>query len=575
LKIVKRLLYIAHRVPYPPDKGERVRAFHEIKALSQHFRITLATLTHSEKDRQAAQYLRQWCKRVILARAGGKWGLVRGIWTMATGRSVTEGYFHSRSLVRQLKKVCRQKEFHLAMGYSSSTLEYLLSAPVSHRVMDFIDVDSAKWFSYAEEARWPKSWLYYRESRAVRQLEQDAIVNCDTVLVVSEAESEELSAYSKKIGVLSNGVDTDYFVPNTGYQSDEVSLVFTGTMDYRPNIEGVCWFVREVWPELKRQKPELSFYIVGRDPSRAVKGLANCPGVNVTGSVPDVRPYLSRARVAVCPLNIARGIQNKVLEAMAMGKAVVASKPALEGLELEVGREVLQADSVQQWQQTIVKLLSQDTLREGLEIQARQCVEERYSWSARMAPLVELCHKLCAEPEVITVAGRSSKEQPVLMEEERVSQGNLRAAPANREGQKPTKKWRWPSNWKEKALWLITLAYVIFLIVVNLTPAEDDKEEWLDSISSGMQNFLHVPAYSILMILVTLAMITSMRNRLVGLILSALCCFGFGVFMEYTQGLVPGRVVHMSDMLRNGAGIMIVLPILFFWLWRPPSRYDK
>jgi VanZ family protein len=440
-------------------------------------------------------------------------------------------------------------------------------------------VDSAKWSSYAEEARWPRSWLYRRESRAVRQLEQDAIVNCDTVLVVSQAESEELSAYSKKIGVLSNGVDTDYFVPNTNYPSDEVSLVFTGTMDYRPNIEGVCWFVREVWPELKRQIPELVFYIVGRDPTRAVKGLANCPGVNVTGSVPDVRPYLSRARVAVCPLNIARGVQNKVLEAMAMGKAMVASKPALEGLELEVGREILQADSVQQWQQTIVELLSQDTLREGLEKRARKCVEERYSWSARMAPLVELCHKLCdePEPEVITAAGRSLKEQPVALAEEMVSSDNLRKLPAHQGDQKPTRKWRWrwPSNWKEKALWLITLVYVIFLIVVNLTPAEENGEGWLDNISSGMQNFLHVPAYSILMILVTLSMSTSMRNRLVGIILSALCCFGFGIFMEYTQGLVPGRVVHVGDMLRNGAGIMIVLPILFFWLWRPPSRYDK
>ena len=571
---MKRLLYIAHRVPYPPDKGERVRAFHEIKALSQHFRITLATLTHSEKDRQAAQCLRQWCKRIILARAGGNWGLVRGLLTMATGRSVTEGYFHSWSLARQLIKVCKQKEFHLAMGYSSSTLEYLLRVPVSHRVMDFIDVDSAKWFAYAEEARWPKSWLYHRESRAVRQLEQDAIVNCDTVWVVSQTESEELGAYAKKISVLSNGVDTDYFVPNTSYQSDEVSLVFTGTMDYRPNIEGVCWFVREVWPELKRQIPELAFYIVGRDPIRAVKGLANYPGVNVTGSVPDVRPYLSRARVAVCPLNIARGVQNKVLEAMAMGKAVVASKPALDGLELEVGRDVLQADSVQQWQQTIVELLSQDTLREGLEKQARQCVEGQYSWSARMTPLVELCHKLSDEPEVIA-ATCSRKKSPTPLVEETVPSDKLRESPANQRRQEPTKKWRWPSNWKEMSLWLITLAYVTFLIVVNLTPVEENKEGWLDSIDQGMQNFLHVPAYSILMILVTLAMRTSMRNRLAGLILSALCCFGFGVFMEYTQGLVPGRVVHMTDMLRNGAGIMIVLPILFFWLWRPPSRYDK
>jgi glycosyltransferase involved in cell wall biosynthesis len=170
--------------------------------------------------------------------------------------------------------------------------------------------------------------------------------------------------------------------------------VFTGTMDYRPNIDGVCWFVREVWPALRQGMPDLTFTIVGRDPARAVRELAQVPGVKVTGSVPDVRPYLAAATLAVVPLRIARGIQNKILEAMSMGKAVVASPAALEGLEVEVGREALQADTPQEWRQRILEMLRDEARRRAIEQAARGRVLAAYDWSARMAPLVRLCEEL-------------------------------------------------------------------------------------------------------------------------------------------------------------------------------------
>jgi sugar transferase (PEP-CTERM/EpsH1 system associated) len=560
---MKRLLFLVHRMPYPPNKGERVRAFHELKALSKHYRVTLATLAHTKQDLEAVAAVRQWCHKVLIARVGRKRGLLRGVLGILGGDSVTEGFFHSPRLEKKLHRESRRQPFDIALGYSSSMFPYVLKIPATCRILDLVDVDSAKWLAYADDASGPKRWLYQREAKAVCKLEQDAIVDCDAVLLVSQPEANLLGHFPDKVHILNNGVDTEFFSPRKSSQGDNPSLVFTGTMDYQPNIDGVCWFVENVWPQLKQEIPELTFRIVGRDPSRSVRQLAKGPGVQVIGSVPDVRPFLGEAAIAVCPLRTARGVQNKVLEAMAMGKAVIASPPSLEGLDLHIGKEVLQADTPQQWKQTIVELLSQDTVREGLENQARQGVEDRYSWSAQMEPLVDLCHKLCAEPEMLsTAAERSSKESPAPLPESH----------AKREAQEPTRKWRWPRNWKEKALWLITLGYVIFLIVVNLTPAGQNEKSWLDNISSGMQNFLHIPAYSILMILVTLALTASMRNRLLGIILAALCCFGFGVFMEYTQGLVPGRVVHLSDMLRNGAGIMIVLPVLFFWLWRPPSR---
>lgn len=390
---MKRLLFIAHRLPYPPDKGERVRAFHELKALSRHFRITLAALAHSDPDASAAEELRACCEKVLTGRAGGKLGLLRGAVALCSGKSVTEGFFQDRRLLRTLLEEARREPFDLVFAYSSSTLPYALAVPATARVMDLVDVDSAKWSAYAEAAWWPKRWLYRREAGGVRALERRAVECCDAVLLVSESETQALGVTSSKVLAVGNGVDTEYFKPMER-PSGPPSLVFTGTMDYRPNVDGVCWFVREVWPRLRQSVPELTFTVVGRDPTRAVRQLEQVPGVRVTGAVPDVRPYIAAAAVAIAPLLIARGIQNKILEAMAMGKAVVGSPAAIEGLDVEIGKDLLQADSPDEWVRAVVSLVTDTARRTELEQAARRCVEDRYSWDARMAPLVSLCERL-------------------------------------------------------------------------------------------------------------------------------------------------------------------------------------
>jgi len=576
---VKRLLFIVHRMPYPPDKGERLRAFQELKALSQHFRVTLATLAHTKEDNQSAAGIRHLCERIVVAPAGGRKGLIRGGLGMLAGRSVTEGYFHSPSLEKLVTNLSHGREFPVALGYSSSTLPYLLRAHAAHRVMDLVDVDSEKWLAYAEKASWLTKWLYQREGEKVRLLEEDALINCDAVLVVSQAESELLAGFSHKIGVLSNGVDTDYFQADEEGQDGKPSLVFTGTMDYRPNIDGVCWFAEKVWPDLKRRQPELQFYIVGRDPAPAVRRLAEHRDIIVTGTVADVRPYLASAQVAICPLRIARGIQNKVLEAMAMGRAVGSSGPALEGLEAEVGKNALRADTPEEWQSHILSLLENHDRRLEIGRSARACVEAKYNWQSRMANLVTLCDYLYQQYEEKNRVGERTRSGKTGQTGARVpaAAGGMAEESGRTSGAVQRRKRRWlPSNAKEICLWLVTMLYVAFLTVVSLWPVgEDGSMGWLDIVSPRMQNFLHIPAYSGLMILVTLAMCPTMRNRLVGITLAALCCFGFGICMEYAQGLVPGRRVHVSDMLRNGSGILLVLPILFFWLWRPAARRDK
>jgi len=344
-----RLLYIAHRVPYPPDKGERVRAFHQIKALSEHFPVTLATLAHEPGDEDKLQGLRPFCEKTLIAPAGGLNGVIRGGLRLLAGGSVTEGYFHSGQLQRMIAAEAKAEPFDLAFGYSSGILPLAMTAPARARIMDLVDVDSAKWQAYTQAAAWPKSWLYRREARGVRALERRAVEHFDAVILVSQAEVAALGIASPKVHAIGNGVDIDYFQPRPRPADAPPNLVFTGSMDYRPNVEGVCWFAKEVWPELKRQVHDLTFTVVGRDPAPAVKALAAQPGIVVTGTVPDVRPYLVAASAVVVPLRIARGIQNKILEAMAMGRPVVASPQALEGLDIAVGTHALQADPPAQW----------------------------------------------------------------------------------------------------------------------------------------------------------------------------------------------------------------------------------
>jgi sugar transferase (PEP-CTERM/EpsH1 system associated) len=396
---MKRLLFIAHRVPYPPDKGERVRAFHEIRALAEPFRVTLAALTHSPDDRRAARGLEPWCERVVTGSAGGPLGLARGALALVRGGCVTEGYFRSPRLARRLQDVGDGRPFDVVLAYCSAALPYALAVPTNGRVADLVDIDSAKWAAYAEAARWPTSWLYRREARGVQRLEQQALCHCDAVVLVSRAEAQALGAESDKVLAVGNGVDTDYFRPQDRPAEASPALVFTGTMDYRPNVEGVCWFAEAIWPALARERPDLRFVIVGRDPTPAVRRLAARPGIEVTGAVPDVRPYLARATLAVAPLLTARGIQNKVLEAMAMGRAVVASPAALEGLDVETGAEVVEAQPPDEWQREILDLLENDARRQAIERAARSRIENRFRWERQMKPLVDCCLALSGASE--------------------------------------------------------------------------------------------------------------------------------------------------------------------------------
>lgn len=396
---MERLLYISHRLPYPPDKGERLRAFHEIKLLADRYELTLASLIHDPAEMACVPPLEAICHEVVPARAGGKQGLLRGAAGLLVGRSVTEGYFHNPTLTKRLQELSQDQPFDVVFGYCSSTLPYVRAVHAKRRILDLVDVDSLKWEAYAAVARGPKRWLYAAEARRVAALERQAVETCDAVLLVSQAELDAFHAKADNVHAMGNGVDTEYFRTDAVEPMDlgPKAVVFTGTMSYAPNAEGASWFVREVWPAVRETHPSATFTIVGRDPTPSVRKLAETPGVTVTGSVPDVRPYLTSAKLAVCPLLTARGIQNKILEALAMGLPVVATPQAAEGLGRTPGEPPLAADEPDRWRDRLAALLCDEPALNRMSAAGRAHVEQHHTWRQQLARLLDTCPALPAE----------------------------------------------------------------------------------------------------------------------------------------------------------------------------------
>jgi sugar transferase (PEP-CTERM/EpsH1 system associated) len=267
-----------------------------------------------------------------------------------------------------------------------------------------VDVDSEKWTAYAETARFPARAIWAREGRTLLAHERLAAARFDHSLFVSEHEWQRFITLApetvQRTGWISNGVDFDYFSPERRYPppfvGEGADIVFTGRMDYRPNIDAVQWFAREVLPVLRRRVPAARFWIVGAAPSSLVRALAELPGVQVTGRVPDTRPYLAAADVVVAPLRIARGIQNKLLEAMAMARPVVATPEAFEGVRAEPGRDILLASGVGETVQMIADVL--DGRHAMMGAAARRAVEAAHQWSVTLRPLDALFGLTRPEP---------------------------------------------------------------------------------------------------------------------------------------------------------------------------------
>jgi sugar transferase (PEP-CTERM/EpsH1 system associated) len=386
------ILFLVHRLPYPPNKGDKVRSYHLLRHLAAQHQVFLGTFVDDPDDMQYIETVRSFCRELRIARLYPKFAKIRSLNALLADEPLTLRYYRDSGLQDWVDRVCTTHNIDAAVVFSSAMAQYVESMPRLPVLIDFVDVDSAKWSQYATNHSWPMSWLYCREGKQLLSYERKIAARSVRSFLVTDAEVSLFTDLAPECAVrveaICNGVDADYFCPDencqTPFKQDELPIVFTGAMDYLPNIDAVRWFVADMLPSLHIRQPQVRFYVVGRSPSAEVLALADA-NVIVTGSVPDVRPYLQHAAVVVAPLRIARGIQNKILEAMAMARPVIASADCAAAVDAVLGRELLAANSPSNFVDEIYTLLRDKARSASIGIAARQRVLSHYSWDAHLS----------------------------------------------------------------------------------------------------------------------------------------------------------------------------------------------
>ncbi|MFC3713840.1 TIGR03087 family PEP-CTERM/XrtA system glycosyltransferase [Sphingoaurantiacus capsulatus] len=406
------ILFLAHRIPYPPDKGDKIRSWHMLKHLAERATVHLGAFVDDPADMAHAAKLRSICGEVKLMplKPSDRWK--RALRGLMGGDALSLALYYDPAMVKWVKQVLRQNRITTIVAFSSQMAPYALPHLGGRKgIMDFVDVDSEKWRQYAVEAR-PglRQVMYKREAKLLRALEKYATHHFQASLFVSEAEAAVFrklaGSYAHTVKAMNNGVDYRYFDPAAGFAPLPAAtgpvIVFSGAMDYRPNIDAVSWFAEKIWPEVRKKHAGATFKIVGSKPAPEVKRLDGKNGVVVTGRVEDMRPHLAAADVCVAPLRIARGIQNKVLEAMAMARPVVATAAAFEGIEAAPGEHLLLADEPGAFADRIDELLRDTARAQAMGAAARAQVIARYDWDASLAMLDDIIGLKAPQPALVS-----------------------------------------------------------------------------------------------------------------------------------------------------------------------------
>ena len=383
------ILFLAHRVPYPPDRGDKIRGFNVLKFLSERKRVHLIAFADDTRDMKQKDGLSKFTgNRSIIWRSKSR--AVAALEAILSRKPVSLTAFENRPLREEVERILSAHSIDTIYVFSSQMAQYLPARPRQRVIMDFCDMDSAKFASYAKSATGPVAWFMKREAKMLFTHERAVAKLADASLFVSEAEAELFRSKTgaERVHVVENGIDTDFFDPSAQFKRIDTTgtlIVFTGQMDYRPNIEAVTWFVETILPHVRIRHPQARFVIVGRNPTDAVKALAKQPGVIVTGEVADVRGWVAAASVVVAPLKLARGVQNKVLEAMAMARPVVASTSAAQGIDHDGTIRI--GGTVGEIAEEVIAVLDDPAVGSAMGRDARLQVQRRYSWQACLAPL--------------------------------------------------------------------------------------------------------------------------------------------------------------------------------------------
>ena len=393
------ILFLVHRAPWPPDRGDRIRSWHMFEALAKLAPVHVAALADNEADAALARdKMAPLCKSLAIEvrKVSRPLALAQAV---LNREPVSNRLFHNAALARHVDHLIGQGEVTHIVAFSGQMAQYLPARFDGPVLMDFVDVDSAKFATYAEQdRRQPLHWVHAREARMLGAYEAEVARRADASLFVSDAEAALFRSRSGpgsgKICAVENGIDTDRFDPALALDpvrtGEEPLAVFTGQMDYRPNIDAVRWFAADILPLIRRHHPRARFAIVGRAPTDEVRALEALKGVTVTGEVPDVRPWLAAADAVVAPLLLARGVQNKLLEAMAMARPVVASAAAATGIDAVPDEHLRVADGAEAMADAVRALFDDPAGAAAMGQAARARMIARYGWDARLAPLGDL-----------------------------------------------------------------------------------------------------------------------------------------------------------------------------------------
>jgi sugar transferase (PEP-CTERM/EpsH1 system associated) len=390
------LLFLAHRIPYPPNKGDKIRSYHFLSHLVAEFTVYLGTFIDDPHDWQYTPMVDALCAETCYQGLQPLPAKIKSLQGLVTGEALSLPYYRNAAMQAWVDATIKTHAIKKVLIFSSVMAMYIRPEHGVEMVVDLVDVDSDKWRQYAEKKHGLARWIYQREARYLLAYERRIAAVAKACLLVSEQEAALFKALApevaEKVGFVNNGVDTGYFAPQhsgvSPYQADAQVLVFTGAMDYWANVDAVVWFAEQVFPRLQARYPQAVFYIVGSKPGKAVLELANNPAIIVTGRVDDVRPYVAYARLAVAPLRIARGIQNKVLEAMAMAKVVVASHAAMEGIPYPSDAEVAVSEDAGQMLAQLSAYLQAPVTAPALV--NREFVVTHFSWQQNVHKLAAL-----------------------------------------------------------------------------------------------------------------------------------------------------------------------------------------
>lgn len=384
-----RILFLTQRFPFPPDRGDRIRSYQILRYLAKNHEVSLASLTDEDIGELQWKMIKDLCARIDIGRIKRVQRKIISMFYLPTTIPLTLPSYYSKELKEKVDRRLRGEEFDLIFIYCSSMAQYVLAYDRIPKVIDFVDADSEKWFDYARSTRFPSNLVYFREGHLLRKYERRVAQSCRHAFVTSRREKETFEQFLKDtpITTIQNGVA----IPENARMGRTGSrMIFTGVMDYWPNEDAVCHFVDDIFPIILARIPESEFFIVGQKPTRRVKRLSSVKGITVTGWVPDPGKYMEEGTVFVAPIRVARGVQNKVLEAMACGLPVIATSAAADGLEAVEGRDYLLGDSPTQFAEQAVLLLQDGELRERLAMNASGYIREKHDWESNIQQMEDI-----------------------------------------------------------------------------------------------------------------------------------------------------------------------------------------